>query len=149
MLIYPSDPKPNKITPATTAPYKGFRSEFRDGNMQNIRTQFVATGQTITLEYQAISKDSLIAVWDFWDLAGGMYGDSFLLTNSLFYHPTEVIGKIANTFNTFWRFNQESLSMDVVVSHSEQTIAILGMPTIVLPGCGIYNLNIELKSAIA
>jgi len=148
-LIYPSDPKPNRINPVTTAPYKGSRSEFRDGNTQNVRTQFVSTGQTITLEYQAVTKSAIGAVWNFWDLAGGMYGQSFLLTDSLFYHPTEVVARIVNPFSTYWRFNQEQLSVEVVVSSPEQVIRIPGREDIVFPGCGIYNVGVELRSVIA
>jgi hypothetical protein len=149
VLIYPSEPKPNRINPVTTAPYKGSRSEFRDGNTQNVRTQFVSTGQTITLEYQAVTKTALTTVWDFWDLVGGMYGQSFLLTDSLFYHPTEVVARIVNPSSTYWRFNQEQLSVEVVVSSPEQVIRIPGKEDIVSPGCGIYNVNVELKSVIA
>ena len=101
------------------------------------------------MEYQAFDQDELVAVWNFWDLAGGMYGEAFLLTDTLFYHPVQVVAKIVNPFSTFWRFNQEELSSDVTVSHQEQTVKILGIPRIVSPGCGIYNLSVELKSAIA
>ena len=149
VLIYPSEPKPNRINPVTTALYKGSRSEFRDGNTQNVRTQFVSTGQTITLEYQAVTKSAIGSVWDFWDLAGGMYGDAFLLTDSLFYHPTEVVARIVNPFSTFWRFNQEQLSIEVVVSSQGQIIRIPGREDVISPGCGIYNCSVELKSVIA
>jgi hypothetical protein len=149
MLVYPSTPKPNRISPVMTASYKGSRSEFRDGNTQNVRTQFLPIGQTMTLEYQAIQPDNLRAIWYFWDLVGGMYGDAFLLPNSIFYHPDEIVKRIANTSNAYWRFNQESLSMEVVVSQQDREIIVDGELIMVLKGCGIYNVNVELKGAIA
>lgn len=149
MQIYPDRPKPNRITPISTAPYKGFRAEFRDGNTQNIRTQFVVTGQAITLEYQAIQPDDLNEIWSFWDLVGGKYGTSFVLPAAIFYHPTAVIGRIARDTNTYWRFEDEQLSMSCEVCSQEKTIIVEGQPTVVLPDCGIYSVNINLKGAIA
>ncbi len=147
-LVYPSDPIPNTITPLGTAPFKGFESSFRDGNLQTIRTQFVATNQTLTINYQAFSKDAFVGVWKFWNLVGGKYGSSFLLSGELFRHPVEVINLVAPRFSTFWKFNQESLSAEVIVSRKEQVLKILGQPEKVIPGCGIYNLNVEIKSVI-
>jgi hypothetical protein len=125
---------PNYCSGITMPEYKGKDIEFDDGGVQTVQTQFVAARVPVTLRYDSLATEDVVALLDFWGLVDGTNG-RFDVPDDVFRMPPLMLAAFKRLNpNSLWRF-VGSFSVEPVTADADNE-------------CSRYSTSIQIRGEL-